>query len=269
MPHRAVYEITLADKRQAVSVASVKGRMVFEITGSSCEGYTQNMRMLTRITDEKGKRTLSDVRSSTWERGDGGRFRFTSSQYFDSVLQEMVSGLAVRHMGRRKKPAITVKIRKPAAGTLDIPGDVLFPTQHSLAILQAARENRARLDVRVYDGSEQGQGLYRTFGFIGRKILPGREVATKEGEQKRKDVGVKLARLGLAGMVSWPVAISYFDGKEGGGDPVPSYELSFRLYQNGVSRNLLINFGDFSVRGVLDRISYLGSSPCKPGSRRK
>ena len=260
VPHQAVYVIRLANKKDAVSVTGVRGRMVFEVTGSPCEGYTQNMRMVTRITDERGKQTLSDIRSSTWEKGNGGRFRFTSSQYFDKTLQEVVTGTATRKKNRRH---IGVKISKPSEAVLDLPGNVLFPTEHSLAILQAARAGKQQLDVRIYDGSEQGQGFYQTYSYIGKKILPQNDAKRSKNKSQKA-----LSRLGLAKLPSWPVAISYFNGKGNSDDTPPSYELSFRLYPNGVSRNLLINYGDFSVHGALDRIKYLRKTRCNRNKKR-
>jgi hypothetical protein len=264
VPHRAIYEITLANRKEAISVSDVQGRMVFEVTGSPCDGYTQNMRMVTRITDERGKQTLSDIRSSTWEEGKGRRFRFSSSQYFDRALQEVVSGSATRN---RKERDITVKVEKPSEVTLGLSGDVLFPTQHSLAILRAAKAGKKRLDVRIYDGSEQGQGFYQTYSFIGNRDLPDKRSAGKKTLKKnaRRELSkddMKLARLGLAKLPSWPVAISYFNGQGNSDDSLPAYELSFRLYPNGVSRNLLINYGEFAVHGSLDRIKYLRRTTC-------
>lgn len=254
VPHRAVYEITLANKKEAVSVSAVRGRMVFEISGSPCDGYTQNMRMITSVTDERGKRSLSDIRSSTWEKGNGKRFRFTSSQYLDKELQEVISGSATRN---QKKSNINIKIDRPDAALLDLPANVLFPTQHSLALINAARAGKKHLDVRIYDGSEQGQGFYQTYAFIGKKNLP------KSGSVEKQDKTAKrLPRLGLAKMPSWPIAISYFNAQGKSDDTPPSYELSFRLYLNGVSGNLLINYGNFMVRGTLDQIKYLRAGSC-------
>ena len=252
VPHRAIYEISLADRKDGIAVTDVVGRMVFELTGSSCDGYTQNMRMVTRITDDQGKETFSDLRSSTWEKGDGGRFRFTSSHYYDENLQEIVSGTAERE---GKKPSISVKLTRPSDTVLTLAGDILFPSQHSLAIIRSAVAGKRLLPAQIYDGSEQGQGFYRTYAFIGNKIQP----ADKAGSDKLKPSSVAL---GLGKLDSWPVAISYFD-QESKADATPSYELSFRLYPNGVSRNLLINYGDFAVHGTLRQLTYLRAAACK------
>ena len=50
-PHRAVYEVTLDDARSASGITGIDGRMVFEFSGSECDGYTLNMRMVTQMTD--------------------------------------------------------------------------------------------------------------------------------------------------------------------------------------------------------------------------
>jgi len=51
-PHRAVYDITLTKSASGSGVAGMTGRMVYELTGSACEGYTQNMRFVTRMSSQ-------------------------------------------------------------------------------------------------------------------------------------------------------------------------------------------------------------------------
>ena len=56
---------------------------------------------------------------------------------------------------------------------------------------------------------------------------------------------------------------SYFE--EGKKDQeTPSYQIGFRLYSNGVSRDLTIDYDDFSMRGALKEIEFLKESDCKP-----
>ena len=51
------------------------------------------------------------------------------------------------------------------------------------------------------------------------------------------------------------MSIGYFEPK--GGDLIPSYQIDFRLYENGVSRELFIDYGDFSIHGTLTALEYL------------
>ena len=57
------------------------------------------------------------------------------------------------------------------------------------------------------------------------------------------------------------MSIGYFEPKEG--DLIPSYQIDFRLYENGVSRELSIDYGDFSIDGRLTSLEYLQAKECK------
>jgi EipB-like len=247
VPHRAVYEMSLDDARQATGITGVDGRMVFEFSGSECDGYTLNMRMVTQMTDSQGQNNLTDLRSSTWEDGNGQKFRFQSSQYLNDKLGDVTMGRAVREPPDAK---VKVSLSQPSRAELDLSGQVLFPTQHSLALIEAAEAGKPLLQAKIYDGSEKGQKVYETTAFIGKPIAAGTDTAL-EAVAKEK---------GLGELVSWPVSIGYFEAK--GGDLTPSYQIDFRLYANGVSRDLLIDYGDFSIRGTLSKLEYLKSEAC-------
>lgn len=246
--HRAIYEMTLDDARSASGITGIDGRMVFEFTGSECDGYSLNMRMVTQMTDSQGQTNLTDLRSSTWEQGDGQKFRFQSAQYLNDKLGDVTMGRAVRETPNE---AVKVKLSQPSLAELDLSGQVLFPTQHSLALIEAARSGQAIFQARIYDGSEKGQKVYDTTAFIGAMVQPGGDA---ELEAPAKDKG-------LGSLASWPVSIGYFEPK--GGDLTPSYQIDFRLYENGVSRELLIDYGDFSIHGTLTSLEYLKAPECR------
>ena len=245
--HRAIYEMTLDDARSASGITGIDGRMVFEFTGSECDGFSLNMRMVTQMTDSQGQTNLTDLRSSTWEQGDGQKFRFQSAQYLNDKLGDVTMGRAVRE---RPNEAVQVKLSQPSTAELNLSGPLLFPTQHSFALIAAARTGQGLFQARVYDGSEKGQKVYDTTAFIGTEVRPGDDPKL---EQVAKDKG-------LGELPSWPVSIGYFEAK--GGDLTPSYQIDFRLYENGVSRELLIDYGDFSIHGTLTSLEYLKAPEC-------
>ena len=245
--HRAIYEMTLDDARSASGITGIDGRMVFEFTGSECDGYSLNMRMVTQMTDSQGQTNLTDLRSSTWEQGDGQKFRFQSAQYLNDKLGDVTMGRAVRETPNE---AVQVKLSQPSTAELNLSGPLLFPTQHSFALIAAARTGQGLFQARVYDGSEKGQKVYDTTAFIGTEVRPGDDPKL---EQVAKDKG-------LGELPSWPVSIGYFEAK--GGDLTPSYQIDFRLYENGVSRELLIDYGDFSIHGTLTSLEYLKAPEC-------
>jgi envelope integrity protein B len=246
-PHRAVYEMTLDKARSASGITGIDGRMVFEFTGSVCDGYTLNMRMVTQMTDSQGQTNLTDLRSSTWEQGNGQKFRFQSTQYLNDKLGDITMGRATRN---DPDTAVQVKLSQPSHAELNLSGKVLFPTQHSFALMNAAQGGESLLQAQIYDGSEKGQKVYETTAFIGKPVPPGSD----------DKIEVPAKEKGLADLVSWPVSIGYFETKAG--DLTPSYQIDFRLYANGVSRELLIDYGDFSIHGTLTKLEYLKTEVC-------
>jgi hypothetical protein len=247
-PHRAIYEMSLDDARSASGITGIDGRMVFEFTGSPCDGYSLNMRMVTQMTDSQGQTSLTDLRSSTWEQGNGAKFRFQSAQYVNDKLGDVTMGRATRE---KPDAAINVKLSQPVSAELNLPGQVLFPTQHTLALIDAAAAGKSVLQARFYDGSEKGRKVYDTTAFIGSRVEPGADKDKLEAAAKEK---------GLGDMESWPVSIGYFEPKDS--DQTPSYQIDFRLYANGVSRDLRIDYGDFSIHGTLTSLEYLKAARC-------
>ncbi|MHA1518290.1 MAG: cell envelope integrity EipB family protein [Alphaproteobacteria bacterium] len=249
VPHRAIYEMTLEEALSASGITGIDGRMVFEFTGSLCDGYSLNMRMVTQMTDSQGQINLTDLRSSTWEQGDGKKFRFQSAQYLNDKLGDVTMGRAVRDT---PKAPVEVKLSQPSRSELNLNGPVFFPTQHSIALIEKALAGQKVFQARIYDGSEKGRKVYETTAFIGTEVKPGSEGITLEAPAKENRLG---------DMPSWPVSIGYFD--QTNGDLTPSYQIDFRLYENGVSRELLIDYGDFSIHGTLTSLEYLKVKECK------
>ena len=68
---------------------------------------------------------------------------------------------------------------------------------------------------------------------------------------------------GLAGMKRWPVTVSYFDHAAKAGDQAPLYAISFELYENGISRALLLDYNDFAISGELTSLEIRDTKPCK------
>ena len=207
-----------------------------------------NMRMVTRLQAQSGRSSISDLRSSTWEQGTGKLYRFNSSHYLGRKLEETTSGNAERSDGDGR---VEVRVNIPKAKKLTLEAPVLFPTQHSMEILMAAQLGKKVLQARVYDGSSEGDKVYSTTTFIGKRMVPGAKLPSKRVTNDEM----------LAALDSWRVSISYFDSADGI-EETPAYQLHFRLYNNGVSRELLIDYGDFAIKGELSSLEIRPLPSC-------
>src|SRR5215469_4613370 len=248
-PHRAVYELTLGDTGAGSNVTDIRGQLVYDFQGSACQGYTLNTRLITEVFDRDGKPQLNDIRTESWEDGEGKRFRFSTSQYQNSKLTDSTKGTARR--SARNPDLIIVDLEKPKRTQLTLTGKILFPAQHSATALKAALSGQNRLQADVYDGSEKGTKVYETTTIIG----PPLELSANAQLPAIKNAGL------LDGVPSWPVVMSYYDqGPKK--DGLPSYEISFRMYSNGVSRKLRLDYGTFSLDGELSSIEFFDQKPC-------
>ena len=61
-------------------------------------------------------------------------------------------------------------------------------------------------------------------------------------------------------MARWPVTISYF--KRGAGEITPSYKVSFEVFDNGVTRAIRLDYGDFALVGEFKSLDILKSGSC-------
>jgi envelope integrity protein B len=250
-PHRAVYDLKLAKSRGSRGIEGVRGRILYDFSGNACEGYQLQFRQVSELDSGEGKAALSDLRSTTWEDGDGKKFRFNSENLFNQRRTDIVDG----HADRNEK-AVAVSLIKPKERNFTVPNTAVFPTEHMRRIVAAAREGKSVLEFPVYDGSESGEKLYNTLTVIGHKIEP--------GEKTPDDASAKIPA--LAKLSRWPVTISYFDKSdkksEQSGEETPVYSISFELYENGISRSLTLDYTDFTISGEMTSLEMKNSKPC-------
>ena len=248
-PHRAIYDLRLAKSQGSRGIEAIRGRILYDFSGNACDGFELKFRQVSEIDSGEGKPALSDLRSSTWEDGDAKKFRFSSENLFNERSADVVDGQA-----ERNTQAVAVRLSKPRQKDFTVPSGAVFPTEHMRRIIAAARENKSVLEFPVYDGSETGDKLYNTLTVIGHPITP--------GEKTPNDAGAKT----LANLARWPVTISYFDKldekTEQGGEQTPVYSIGFELYENGVSRALVLAYPDFTISGEMTSLEMKTEKPC-------
>jgi hypothetical protein len=251
LPHQALYELSLVKSRGSASIDSARGRILYSFSGSACEGYTSEFRQVSELNSGEGKVTLSDLRSKSWEDGAGKSYRFKIDTRMNDSESAPVDGVA-----ERDGDHVTVKLKQPVAKTFTLDGSTVFPTEQIERIIEAARAGKSVLELMVYDGSDNGEKVYNTLSVIGQPIPGDRSVATPDPST---------ASDAMKSMTRWPVTVSYYDhdAKSKDGEQTPVYAMSFELYENGVSRALVLDYNDFVISGALGKFDVRDSKPCK------
>ncbi len=236
--HRAVYDLTLKKLHQEGGIQNVRGRIVMEVE-NQCEGYVINQRMLIELINLEGVVITSDFHLSTWEDKNGGAMRFSMSNVLNGKPVEKSDGVARMENGEG-----TVSFKDDENQNLKLPQDVLFPTAHTLKILQSARAGKNLVSAKVYDGNGP-EGLQDSLTVIGKRSVAKQEMA---GNPEMENLPY------------WPVQLAYFDLK--GQTNEPDYEVGINLYENGVASDLTLKYKDFSLSGELVQLEFLKAADC-------
>jgi len=251
LPHQALYELSLKKSRGSNSINSARGRILYSFTGSTCEGYTSEFRQVSEMSSGEDKVTLSDLRSTSWEDAAGKTYRFKIDSRMNNTEASPVDGIA-----ERTGDHITVKLKQPQAKTFTLDGSIVFPTEQIERIIEAAKAGKSVLEQTVYDGSDNGEKVFDTLAVIGRPIQGG--PANASPDPSTESAAMKSA-------TRWPVTVSYYERgpKPEDGEQTPAYAMSFELFENGVSRALVLDYNDFVISGALGKFDVKDTKPCK------
>jgi EipB-like len=251
LPHQALYELSLVKSRGSNPVNSARGRILYNFSGNACEGYTSEFRQVSELEIGEGKMMLSDLRSSSWEDGEGKSYRFKIDARTNDNDSTPVDGIAERTGDR-----IMVKLKQPEAKTFTLDGSTVFPTEQIQRIIAAAREGKSLLELTVYDGSDNGEKVYNTLSVIGQPIPGDKRIAAPDPSTTDEH---------MKSLTRWPVTVSYYDrdARKKDGEQTPVYSMSFELYENGVSRALVLDYNDFVISGAMGKFDVKDAKPCK------
>jgi hypothetical protein len=239
-PHRALYSMTLGSVRGDSGVVDAHGAMVYE-WGETCDGWTieQRYRLKLRYAETGNADIVS--RFVTWESKDGLRYRFNEKESHNGSVDEDIRGEA--RLDGPGKGGIA-RFSKPRPATLRLPAGVLFPSAHTILLIDLAKAGSTFVARQVFDGSAE-ENAVEVSAFISRRMTADPAAAKPS---------VLLQRPG------WRVRLAFFPA-----DPKaeqPDYEIGMVLLDNGVSRDMAIDYGDYTIRAKLDAIEALAKPGC-------
>ncbi|MEJ0063235.1 MAG: DUF1849 family protein [Alphaproteobacteria bacterium] len=243
-PHRAIYQMRLEQSRQSSQIASTEGKMMFTIN-DACDGWTSEQKLDMKYYYVDGKDAANTIANSSWEAKDGTRYVFTARSTSNS--QETATFRGQAELGATGGKAV---YSEPKSKTVELKSAARFPTQHTLEILNYAARGEKIPNRIVFDGSDE-YGQSEISIFVGK---PSPLAAAM-------DITGKLRGNPLLQEDAWPVRMAFYplEASEAG---TPDYEMTIDLLPNGVARSMLVDYGDFSVRGTLTNLEALPAGGC-------
>lgn len=243
-PHRAIYELALSSSQSGSGIIGAGGQLYFE-WADACDGWAVEQRYKLRLSYTDSDDSDLQISLVSWEAKNGQRYRFEVKKMSNGEIDEDIRGTAQVSKGKRGLARFTTP--EPARFTL--PKDVLFPSAHTIALIEAAKAGQVFLSRHVFDGgSVEGATLVSAAISLARPANP------------------KEANPLLKGR-SWGMRMAFFPDAAGvdpqtQGEEQPDYELGADLLENGVSRAMTLDYGQFAVRAKLLKVEPLAAAKC-------
>src|SRR5882724_7848538 len=230
MPHHAVYTMSLGRANGDAGVTAASGTMAYQ-WGESCDGWTVEQRYRLKM----GYAETPDVSIAsnfvTWEAKDGLSYRFNQKETRNGTDDDEIRGTA-KLDGQDKGGA--VDFEKPEGKSFKLPAGMMFPSTHTIFLIDKARAGEVFVSKHIFDGATVENAVLVS-AVIGPKVAPDPEAAKKSP---------------LLNRPGWRVRLAFFPADQKA--EKPEYELSMLLLDNGVSRDMVIDYGDYSIRAKLD-----------------
>ena len=232
--HRGIYTLTLDRARENAAIVDVSGAMLFELI-DACESWASRQRFTMTLRNREGTELETGSDYATLESMDGRNLRFSLTQVTQGAVRSRVAGQAEL----TADGSGVARYSEPEVKELPIPPGTLLPNTHTIAALNAARAGQRLLVAPIFDGTT-ADGAQQTTTVL----------SPWQGPQPVPEAP-SLSALGSSRM-----RIAFFepDGEQAGGARTPSYEVSLRYFENGVADDMIMDFGDFTVRAKLMKL---------------
>jgi hypothetical protein len=239
-PHKAIYAMSLAAAKGGASgIVDVRGKMLFEWL-DSCEAWTTDQKFALQYVYNNGPAVQFASHYSAWEAKNGESYSFSVRRLRNGEISEEIRGSAVRAPDGTGSATFS----KPAKTTIELAPGVVFPTAHTLKMLELASQGERFYNTMMFDGSD-GEGPVEINVFIG-------QVTTERGSTNVKsDLLTRPAR---------HVRMAFFPSD--GDSSQPEYEMTLTLLDNGVVSELKIEYEDFTLKGLLESIEAVAAPRC-------
>jgi hypothetical protein len=240
MPHHAVYSMSLGASHGDSGVTGAAGTMAYQ-WGETCDGWTVEQRYRLKMAYAESSDVSIASNFVTWEAKDGFKYRFNQKETRNGNENEEIRGEA-KLDGPDKGGAVTFE--KPDAKTLKLLPGTLFPSAHTVFLIDKARAGENFISKQIFDGASVDNSVLVT-AVIGAKVDP-------DEDSKKKSP--------LLDRPGWRVRLAFFPADQKA--EKPDYELGMVLLDNGVSRDMTIDYGEYSIRAKLDDIEALPKPKC-------
>jgi hypothetical protein len=244
LEHVAVYDVSLKEADERTGLSSMNGLIAYDFQGSQCDGYTTNFRFVVKVVNGDNE-FVSDQRATTYESSDGKNYSFSDRSFLNNQLESELKGNA-----KQIDDGLKVNLSIPKDLEVKL-GSAIFPTAHIEKIIEKALAGESFYKTKIYDAADDGDKIMLSTTIIGKS-------RTDVSEDNKEFAVLE----DMKDKPYWPVNIAYFDSIDHKSEALPTYQISFKLYENGVTRDLILDYGDYSLKALLKNLKVLPATKC-------
>ena len=237
--HQVTYQLALGEADPQTAIETITGKTVFRMV-RECDGWKSGEDYVMRMGFDDGNEVLMASLFESYEDQAGKLFSFTINERtnYDKPLD--FDGFAQQGQGEGAEAYFSIAPDSAMA----LPEDTYFPVAQTIEILRRAKAGERFFTSHIFFGAKPDDALKKTSVIIG----------------KRQPAEAYDITSDLLQDAYYPVQIAYFDPDSASG--IPSYEISFKMQDNGVVPSYDIDYGDFKLRARMSQITKEPSPTC-------
>lgn len=242
--HKAIYDIHLVSAKNGSQVIDVRGKMFYSVR-KSCDGWISDHKFNLTYEYSGAPSVAVDTQFTSFESFDGKTLNFSSSSLKNGEYDKELRGRA--HLvsdGPQDKSS--ARFSMPEDLSYPLSQATLFPAAHTEKLIETAEQGKKIFKATVFDGQDEN-GPVEINAVIGKPIA-----ADTASEFDKSLVGVR----------GWNARLAVFPEQDDGNESMSDYEMSMQFLENGVVKDVTIDYHDFSVLQKLVALEPVKAEEC-------
>ena len=238
LSHKATYTLNIQNIKDNSFLEGGQGQTFFEIV-ENCNGWNikENYVLFYELPNEKIANSYSSY--STFENYLGTKHSFELNEKSQFSGEKSYQGFIEKNKKNISGSIINDSIKK-----LTFKKDILFPVEHLLGLIKAAKNGQKIFTKKVFFGNEDKEFIKIVSAFIG-----------QTRNSKSEDIEY------LKGKKIWPIKVAFY--KEKSKQEKPEYEINLEIDSLGVVHSYKVDYGDFEINALLKKFYVLPINKCE------
>ena len=238
LSHKATYSLKIENIKDNSFLEGGQGQTFFEMA-ENCNGWNikEDYVIVYELPDNKMANSFSSY--STFENYLGTKHSFELNEKSQFSGDKSYQGFV-----EKDKKNISGSIINNSIEKITFKKDILFPIEHLLKLIKAAKSGEKIFTEKVFFGNEDEEFIKIVSAFIG-------QIRNSNLEDIEYLKGKKI----------WPMNVAFY--REKAQQENPEYEINLEIDNLGVVHSYKVDYGNFEIKASLKKFEIIPKIKCK------